>query len=211
MRRILCFGDSNTWGYKAGSGARFGRDARWTGILQDLLGPQFCIIEEGLNGRTTNIDYVNRKGRNGATYLAPCLDSHFPLDYLILFLGPNDTKVEFHRSAEDIKEGMAELIRIAKGQGIETPSPSLKILIVAPPQILEDQGSYQGMLEGASAKIKKMGSLYRELAQKENCLFIDFSHISPDPIDGVHLTGDSHLKIARAFLEFIKGHEMAST
>ena len=53
MKRIVCYGDSNTWGYTPGTGARYPEDVRWTGRLQRALGPGYAVVEEGLNGRTT--------------------------------------------------------------------------------------------------------------------------------------------------------------
>ena len=52
MRNILCFGDSNTYGHNP-SGGRWPLHERWPGILQELLGEEYHIIEEGLCGRTT--------------------------------------------------------------------------------------------------------------------------------------------------------------
>ena len=50
-RRILCFGDSNTWGYKP-TGGRYDEETRWPMRMQRLLGDGYIVIEEGLNGRT---------------------------------------------------------------------------------------------------------------------------------------------------------------
>ena len=52
MKTILCFGDSNTWGYNPENRQRFGPEERWTGILRNSLGEDYRVIEEGLNGRT---------------------------------------------------------------------------------------------------------------------------------------------------------------
>ena len=108
-RNILCYGDSNTWGfvpiifdYETNYMARYSFDKRWTGILQKELGNNYRIIEEGLNGRTTNIDYPDVKGRSGTSYLNPCLYSHAPLDLVIIQLGVNDLKTIFNRTIEDI-------------------------------------------------------------------------------------------------------------
>ena len=97
LKNILCYGDSNTWGYIPGSldfrtmqVKRYEQTVRWTGRLQSLVEGNANIIEEGLNGRTTNIDYKDIPGRNGKTYLLPCLYSHAPLDLVILWLGFND-------------------------------------------------------------------------------------------------------------------------
>ena len=52
-KRILCIGDSNTWGYIPGSGERYEKNVRWTGKLAQTLGENYEVIEEGMNGRTT--------------------------------------------------------------------------------------------------------------------------------------------------------------
>ena len=75
MKRILCFGDSNTWGFDPGTRTRFPADVRWTGVLAQTLGSDYVVIEEGLNGRTTRWDDPMETGRNGMTYLRPCVES----------------------------------------------------------------------------------------------------------------------------------------
>lgn len=63
MRQILCFGDSNTWGLDGDSGKRLPWGVRWTSLLQEKLGQQYHVIEEGLCGRTTIFDDPLRDGR----------------------------------------------------------------------------------------------------------------------------------------------------
>ena len=54
MKTILCFGDSNTYGYRPDTGKRYAEDTRWTGILREKLKDRKIeVIEEGLVGRTT--------------------------------------------------------------------------------------------------------------------------------------------------------------
>jgi len=91
MKTILCFGDSNTWGYIPGSdGERFPRADRWPVRLQAALGAEYEVVAEGLNGRTATMDSPVAEGRNGLTYLLPCLHSHAPLDLVVIYLGTND-------------------------------------------------------------------------------------------------------------------------
>jgi lysophospholipase L1-like esterase len=114
-RVILCFGDSNTWGYNPENAERFGSGIRWTGILQAELGTHYSIIEEGLNARTTVFtDPVEgtRIDRNGRNHLAVLLESHRPIDVVIVMLGLNDLKRRFAVSALDIAQGAGELVRI---------------------------------------------------------------------------------------------------
>lgn len=113
MKHILCFGDSNTWGYIPGSGGqRYDLDQRWTGILQQELGVGTRVIEEGLNGRTTLWeDPTVPLRRSGLAWLPACLDSHRPLDLVVLMLGTNDLKVQFALTPEEIAFGAARLVR----------------------------------------------------------------------------------------------------
>ena len=107
--RVLAFGDSNTWGRVPGgdNNARFPLNIRWTGVLQELLGNEYEIIEEGLKGRTTNVNTHFKAGKNGKEYLLPCLESHKPLDFVILSLGSNDLKARYNRSPEDSAKEIA--------------------------------------------------------------------------------------------------------
>ena len=110
MPVIVAFGDSNTWGYDPATGGRFPRAQRWPSVLQRELGPDFEVIAEGLNGRTTVHDDPIEPYRCGADALPPCLMSHAPVDLLILALGCNDLKKRFSVSAFDIAEGAGRLI-----------------------------------------------------------------------------------------------------
>ena len=95
MKTILCYGDSNTWGYNPATTERSSRDERWTGILRRELDDGYLVIEEGLNGRTTVWDDPIEGYKNGKEYLIPCLETHKPLDLVIIMLGTNDLKVRF--------------------------------------------------------------------------------------------------------------------
>lgn len=103
--RILCYGDSNTWGYISGSNhERYGNKERWTKILAESLGNDFEIIEEGLNSRTltSNDTRLGKEGKNGYEYLIPCLDTHDPIDLVILMLGTNELKATYNKTAKEI-------------------------------------------------------------------------------------------------------------
>ena len=93
MKQILCFGDSNTYGYIPENGKRYAYADRWTGILSERLKDEDCrVIEEGLCGRTTVFEDELRIGRRGADLLPVLLESHSPLHRVILMLGTNDCK-----------------------------------------------------------------------------------------------------------------------
>src|SRR5919204_1412889 len=140
MRTILCYGDSNTYGYDAATAGRFPRDVRWPGVVRRELGPEFEIIEEGLNGRTTIWDDPFVDGRNGRQYLGPCLQSHAPIHLVVLMLGTNDLKAVFRVSAPEIASGAAALVATIQtsraGPGMAAPH----VLLVVPPPFVPDRG-----------------------------------------------------------------------
>ena len=114
MKTVLCYGDSNTYGYNPVNGMRYGESIRWTCRLRDLLGDGYRVIEEGCNGRTTIYDDPVDGWKNGLDYLRPCLNSHKPVDIVILMLGSNDLKDTFHLTAREIADGAGVLVDTIK-------------------------------------------------------------------------------------------------
>ena len=203
MKNILCFGDSNTWGYVPGTGNRYPKQIRWTGLLQNLLGNTSFIIEEGLNGRTTVLDDPTRIAKNGLTYLRPCLASHAPIDLVVLMLGTNDTKHRFGLSAFDISEGVAMLVStiLQSDSGINNKAP--KVLIVSPP-LVNPASAKSDLFEGAYEKSKLLAGFYQQVAANTNTYFIDIATCcSVSSIDGIHLDEAGHLALAQALAEKI--------
>jgi lysophospholipase L1-like esterase len=196
MRTIVCYGDSNTWGYDPAQAARFDSGMRWPGVLQDELGENWRVIEEGLCGRTTVFDDpIEGIHKNGKTYLLPCLESHKPIDLVIIMLGTNDLKQRFGVPAGDIARGAGVLadIVLASGAGSGTESP--QVLLVAPPPILEETG-FGDMFNGAAAQSAQFAELYSQEAQLRSVHFLDAgSVISSSEADGIHLEASEHLKL----------------
>lgn len=209
QKTILCYGDSNTWGFVPLSDhslqkKRYARNERWPGLLQEKLGNDFYVIEEGLNGRTTDVDYHIPPDRNGKTYLPSCLYSHAPIDLVILALGGNDFKSYFNRDSKDIKNGLAALVDVIQGSieyGPELQSaPKLLITTAVVPlasveSYLDDDGIE--FLKGCFEKSKELVGLFKDLAREKSCYFADVSEIAlPSEVDGVHYDKVGHLKFA---------------
>ena len=108
---ILCFGDSNTYGYKPDGTGRFDTDTRWTSLLQKKLGADHRVIEEGLCGRTTVFQDDLREGRRGLDLIGVTMEMHNPIDLLIVMLGTNDCKARYNASAGTIAKGLAQVIQ----------------------------------------------------------------------------------------------------
>lgn len=129
MKQILCFGDSNTYGLIPGTAnQRYGWGTRWTSILDDKVRTKgYRIIEEGLCGRTTVFDDPFRTERRGTEMLPAILESHRPVDTIVLMLGTNDCKSVYSATPEVIGQGIEQLL-----DQINTVNPDAKILLVSP-------------------------------------------------------------------------------
>ena len=151
MKTVLCYGDSNTWGYNPTTGDRFGRDERWAGVLRRTLGEGYLVIEEGLNGRTTVWDDPLEDGRKGKVYLPPCLETHKPLDLVIIMLGTNDLKQRFSAPASDIAAGAGVLVGMVQKSETGPNGRPPRARLLAPPPLAARPG-FAGLFAGAAAQ-----------------------------------------------------------
>lgn len=200
--QILCYGDSNTWGYIPLSASRYPSAVRWTGVLAKRLGSHFSVIEEGQSGRTTVWDDPIEGDKNGIRYLPPCLESHAPLDLVILMLGTNDLKARFSLTALDIALGVERLVQVIRrsGSGVEGNSP--EILLAAPPPInpLDEIGAE--MFLGGREKSISLARHYKAIADRCGCTFFDVSAcIEVDETDGIHYSSKSHNILGNAIAD----------
>ncbi len=203
MKTILCFGDSNTWGYNPSDQQRFGPDVRWTGVLQNKLGAGFRIIEEGLNGRTTVWDDPIEGFKNGMNYLIPCMESHKPFDLITIMLGTNDLKCRFSVSAYDIAESVGVLIKHVQQSTVGPDETSPTILLMAPLPLAKLR-DYDEMLQGGFEKSQLFGRYYRKKALEMGCEFLDASEfIKSSDLDGIHFEQEEHRKLGEAVAQKI--------
>ncbi len=206
-KRILCFGDSYTWGYIPGTDhERFSEDIRYPKVLQTLLGDNFEVIEEGLNSRTLISDdkRPGKEGRNGREYLIPCLDSHDPLDLVIIMLGTNELKDVYNNTPEKIAELLEEyFVKVILSRKSQFQDKYPKLLIISLPVINETTEYAAARYLGGTEKSKKLSALYQELATRNNCHFVDGSQLKVG-IDGVHLPANSQTKLAEMLSREIK-------
>ncbi len=203
MKTILCYGDSNTWGWDPTTGERFARDERWPGVLRQTLGDGYLIIEEGLNGRTTVWDDPIEGYKNGKTYLIPCLETHRPLDLVIIMLGTNDLKVRFSLSAYDVANGAGVLVDIVQKSAAGPAGQAPQVLLMAPPPLAK-LSEYAEMFENAVAKSKRFSQHYQRVAQEYGCEFLDTSQvIVSSNLDGIHLGLSEHRKLGQAVAKIV--------
>ena len=148
MKTIVCYGDSNTWGYDPVSQDRLSITQRWTGVLAQELGAGYRVIEEGLGGRTTVWDDPIEGYKNGKGYLIPCLETHKPIDLIIIMLGTNDLKKRFSVSAYDIANGAGVLVDVVQKSASGPRGAVPQILLMAPPPTTQ-LTEFAEMFEGA--------------------------------------------------------------
>ena len=208
MKNILCFGDSNTWGFVPGAFdpktlymKRYSIRERWPGLLRDILGEDFHIIEEGLNGRTTNVEYPDLSGRSGTSYILPCLYSHSPLDLVILNIGINDTKVIFDRSMMEISKGMAEIIDLIRSTSYGPDMQGQPQILLLSPSALIHEGyvdqNNESAFKGGMEKSLLFNDYYKKLALERDCHYVDLqSVVSYSKIDGLHYDKRGHAVVA---------------
>jgi len=204
MKVVLCFGDSNTWGYNPRTKERYSKDERWTGVLKKELGQEYEVIEEGLNGRTTVWEDPIEGYKSGKDYLIPCLESHKPVDLVIIMLGTNDLKKRFSLSSYDIANGAGVLVDIALKSGSGPGGGSPKVLLIAPPKVGK-LTEFAEMFEGATEKSEKFSYHYRKIADEYGCEFLDASEVvTSSNIDGIHLELSEHQKLGKRVATLVK-------
>jgi lysophospholipase L1-like esterase len=204
MYEVLCYGDSNTWGYSPESKERFPREVRWTGVLSKSLGAGYTVIEEGQNGRTTVWDDPVEQHKNGLTYLLPCLESHHPLDLVVLMLGTNDLKIRYSVSAMDIGWSIRNLVTAIQKSEFGPSGAAPLVLLVAPPPLAK-LSEFAELFNGGAEKSRKVAGRYAEIAAEKGCAFLDAGRIiRTSDLDGVHFEAAEHRKLGEAVAREVK-------
>lgn len=207
-KRVLCYGDSNTWGHIPGGKGRYPESVRWTGVCQQELGDDFVIIEDGINGRTTIFDQPFSEYLNGIKGLGYSLLSQAPLDIIVMFLGTND--ITFN-NIERVQYGIDEIIRtcinanyIYRSEGpIFLNTPKVLLLIPMPFDPVVDK--IPGSAKNRYFESTKFKEYFLPVADKYGIGCLDTSDIADvSRIDGVHLTAVGHERIGKAVAEMIK-------
>ncbi len=203
-KTILCYGDSNTWGNVPRSEDRYPRNVRWPGALQALLGEEYEVISEGLCGRTFVAVDLAKPHRTGITHIQAILESADPIDLVVIMLGTNDVKTTYNLAPTEIAGHLLQTIEFTRK--IKDLEKIPKILIVCPPSVIVPVTNDLDprMVPGLDS-FKVLPNLYREVAEKNDCGFINAGdYISSSKIDGYHLGAEAHKKLAEVIGKWIK-------
>ena len=208
-KRILCFGDSLTWGYDPVNRVRLSEEERWTGVLEQLLGDGYKVIEEGQCGRTIATDDPAEGEKNGLKYILPCLESQSPLDLMIVMLGSNDLKRKFNYAAIDIAGEMQIFLEKVKAYNHFRMQDKMQILLISPPHVGEHtRDSWLGDCFGyerAREVSLELAGWYRQLAEMYGCRFLDAAKVvTASPADSAHLEPEEQKRLGREIGEIVK-------
>jgi lysophospholipase L1-like esterase len=230
MKTILCYGDSNTYGYRPADGKRYDHTVRWpmamAAILNGVSGKQdsrpllhpeagsafapapdpYWVVEEGLNGRTTCLEDPIEGDRNGLRQLIPILRSHRPLDLVIFMLGTNDLKHRFSPSLYDIAHGAQLVAKAILGSETGPEGGPPKVLMVCPPPLVPSPAFVQIFAADAVELSQKLAVHYRACAKECGVAFFDAgSVVGSSPADGLHWEAESHRAFAKALAKEARG------
>lgn len=204
--RIVCFGDSNTWGYDPATGGRHEDDVRWTGQLQSLLGDGYQVVECGINGRTAAHDDPARDCRNGSKGIGYSMLENSPLDLLIISLGTNDLK--FDDCTAGLGRGIRMLLRTVRHSGLLNVMDTSvfrngkeRILLVSPIPLGKnlDVKFPDNMLHGKYGLSLRFAEIYEPICKDWGVEFLDAAqYAEPSEIDCIHMDAENHRKLAEA-------------
>jgi lysophospholipase L1-like esterase len=205
VRSVLCFGDSNTYGYLASTDGRLGRWERWTGVAQRALGvDDWYLIEDGLGGRTTSFEFPGTIGRNGRMSLLASLELHEPLDALVIFLGTNDICLPGVTAAW-AAAGVESLIEAVRTRPGPDPRPNIPILVVAPPPFLPLDATSEELSPWALAESERFSEAYGAMSHRVGVELLDLRGVAaPTELDGIHFEQDAHRAIGMAVAEALR-------
>ena len=206
---ILCFGDSNTHGTipmpTIDSFGRFPHDSRWPSVMARKLGDDYEVIAEGHPGRTTaHDDPIEGINRNATRVLQALLDSHLPIDLVIIKLGTNDLKYRFHLSATDVSFGVENLVRLVRASIAGPGRMAPKVMVVCPPPIIE-VGDLGDIFAGGAVKSQHLSAAFAKMARRLDVPLVDAGQlIAVSPVDGIHYEAEAQVALGQVMADRVQ-------
>jgi lysophospholipase L1-like esterase len=204
--RLLCYGDSNTWGFSPRDGSRFPPGVRWPGVLAGCLRPRATVLEDGVNGRTLLSPGYPGHPRGGGQRLAGVLEAYKPLHALILFLGINDLFSFEGLTARELGDGLRGLLRGITASAGDDGEERLRAdrVVVMPPVPVNEQAPGASLYARQVEASRELSPEYRRAADDCGCLFFDPGVvIAASSLDGVHLEAEEHVRLGEALCAFL--------
>ncbi|MDR2303568.1 MAG: SGNH/GDSL hydrolase family protein [Treponema sp.] len=212
MKTILCYGDSNTWGFDPRSMSRYDHKTRWPMVLGRTLNagadpddPPYWIVEEGLNGRTSCREDPVEGDKNGFRQLMPILESHAPVDIFIVMLGTNDLKLRFNPQPYDIAHGVQRIAGAVRDSRQGPGGTSPKVIMICPPATAVLSPLFKNFFGDPVELSREFPPHYKACAQEAGALFLDAGkHVITSPADGIHFDAEGQIALGKAAAELIR-------
>ena len=200
MRNIVCYGDSNTFGFNPKDGSRFNEKTRWTSVLQNNFKTEYKVINEGMCNRTGFVDNPEGILFSSQKHFSDTLSKIDDVYVLILAIGTNDLMFKYNITFDTVEKGLNNLINLAKEK--------TNNLIIVPPTIMTENilsGHFSSMFDKTSiTKSKEAGKIFKQAADTNNCKYFDINEfVKPSNFDGLHYDEKSHKVIADKLTELI--------
>ena len=213
-RSILCFGDSNTWGYMPRGDAdplqfrRYDRDIRWPSVLESLLGPGHRVYDYGICGLAGAMPSGQAKFEEGMSraaidHVKGAIAARVPIDDLVVMLGTNDLAHPAKHAPETIAEGIVTTVRA----GLATATfygSSPVVWLVSPIPLGAAVLSFEA---GASAieRSRGLAPALHEQASRNDWKFFDAATAGQlEGGDGVHWSAGHHRRFAELMAKTLR-------
>ncbi len=193
MKTILCYGDSNTYGYDPGDlmGLRYPPDQIWTGLLQQRLGDEWTVLNRGMNGR--QLPFLEYEGKD----VLDMLTGLGKEDLFLIMLGTNDLLLDpLPRAAKAVTkmEKLLKFVTENKEKGLVTCNVTL-IIPVLIGKTLDRSGDYH-------RESLVMAAAFMVLAEKYGIRAVDASGWGVElSYDQVHFSLKGHRIFAERLAE----------
>ena len=210
-KTVLCFGDSNTWGYIPGGDCdRYAADVRWPGAMQAALGTdEFTVIEEAQNGRMTvwedPYEAIVGVSKNGLAHLPVVLESHKPLDLVIIMLGTNDLKNHMNHDAHAIAQAIGVLVETVQASDAGAQKNPPQVLIICPAAVSEGYCPFDHLFDSAPQISRQLPAAYQEIAESRGVAFLNGGDHATCPVpDTIHIDAEGHAALGKAIAEKVR-------
>lgn len=133
----------------------------------------------------------------------PCLDSHDPIDLVVIMLGTNELKAGYGLTTEEIAEMMRNMVAAVRARPSQYLDKSPRVLIVSPPYINEETEYCKagGKYIGSGEKSRQLAISYKKIAEELETGYLDAGAVTETGPDGVHITESSHDTLGRSIAE----------
>ena len=189
MRKLILFGDSNTYGYdpRGFLGGRYPEEVRWTTHVREALKDRYEIVEEGLNGRMLP--------ELGYGLFSTVIQGLSRDDVFVMMLGTNDILLTNHPNVDATLQRLDSILSYVSKNCLAT------FILIAPPYISAPNQEMQ-LYHDCSVK---MNEGFMKLAKEHNIKAIDASPWNIEMgYDGVHFSPEGHKCFAKSLLEALQ-------